>query len=301
MKIGIIGLGKMGFNLAQNLMDSGHSVVAFNRTLSKVDEIKKHGVISSYSLQEFVNKLGKKKVIWLMVTAGNAVDVILKQLVPLLEEGDVVIDGGNSFYKDSIRRAKSLNPKGIVFMDIGTSGGITGARNGACLMIGGDKKTFERLEGVFKGISVQNGYGYFGKSGSGHFVKMVHNGIEYGMMQAIGEGLEVIDRSDFEVDKEKLAKVWNNGSVIRSWLVELIQNAYSKDKELKKYSGVVGLSGEGEWTVQTAKEIGVQVPVIEASVNMRLRSNELKLYQGKVVQALRYEFGQHEEPSYEKQ
>ncbi len=298
MKIGILGLGRMGYNLTLNLMDNGHEVVVYNRSKEKVEDIEKNGAIGSYSLKEFSEKLGKNKVVWLMVPSGDALEEVMKNMLPYMKEGDIMIDGGNSYFKDSVKHAQLLNKKGIMFLDVGTSGGIEGARNGACFMVGGDKKAYEKTEILFKDLSVEKGYGYFGKAGAGHFVKMIHNGIEYGMMQAIGEGYEIIDKSEFNkgIDKRKLSEVWNNGSVIRSWLIELIERAYSKDIDLEKYTGQVGLSGEGEWTIKTAKELGVPAPVIEESVNSRFRSLKKPLYQGKVVQALRFEFGGHNQP-----
>ncbi len=298
IKIGILGLGRMGYNLALNLMDKGHEVVAYNRSRGKVEDIEKEGATGAYSLEEFSEKLGENKVVWLMVPAGDALEEVMKNILPYMREGDLLVDGGNSYYKDSIEHGQFLNEKGILFLDVGTSGGIEGARNGACYMVGGDKKAYDKIEDIFRDTSVENGYGYFGKAGAGHFVKMIHNGIEYGMMQAMGEGFEVVEKSEFNdgIDKRKLSQVWNNGSVIRSWLVELIERAYSNDIELEKYTGAVGLSGEGEWTVKTAKELNVPVPVIEESVNARFRSMKEPRYQGKVVQALRYEFGGHNQP-----
>jgi 6-phosphogluconate dehydrogenase len=296
MRFGIIGLGKMGFNLALNAKNHKHKVIAYNRSKEKVDKIKKYKIDTAYSIEELMKKLGKNKVIWLMVTAGKATDATLKSIIPYLRKGDIVIDGGNSFYKDSIKHATLLNKKGIKFLDVGTSGGISGARNGANFMIGGDLTAYNKTEKLFNDLSVKKGYGYFGKPGAGHFVKMVHNGIEYGMMQAIGEGMEVIEKSKFNPDKEKLCDVWANGSVIRSWLIELARDAYKSSKALKGYNGVVGLSGEGEWTIKTAKELKVPVQVIEDSVKARIKSKKSKRYQGKVVQSLRFGFGGHKQP-----
>jgi 6-phosphogluconate dehydrogenase len=296
MRLGLIGLGRMGFSLGLNMIDHGHEVIAFNRSREKTDELAGHGAIAAYSTKELMDRLHGRKIIWLMVTAGPPVDDMILSLKPYLKKGDILIDGGNSFYKDSIKRADDLAKKGIILLDIGTSGGIAGARNGACTMVGGSEAAFKDIESLLRDICVADGYGYFGRSGSGHFVKMVHNGIEYGMMQAMGEGMDVIENSGFDVDKWRLTKVWNHGSVVRGWLMELLNEAYAKDPDLSDYSGTVGLSGEGEWTVKTANELGVHAPVIHASVDARLRSAENKLYQGKVVQALRYGFGQHEEP-----
>ena len=298
MKIGILGLGKMGHNLVLHMLEKGYEVVGYDVNKDMVDAMNEKKKAGVYSFEEFIDQLGENKIVWVMVPAGKPVDETMDKLSNVLSEEDIVIDGGNSYFKDSMKHAQLLNGKGILFLDVGTSGGIEGARNGACFMVGGDKKAYEKTEVLFKDLSVEKGYGYFGKAGAGHFTKMVHNGIEYGMMQAMGEGYEVIEKSEFNegIDKRKLSDVWNHGSVIRSWLVELIERAYSKDIELEKYTGAVGLSGEGEWTVKTAKEIGVPVPVIEESVNARFNSIEKPLYQGKVVQALRFEFGGHNQP-----
>ncbi len=296
MKIGFIGLGKMGSNMVLNMISKKHKVVAHNRSRKPVKEIAKKGAVPAYSIEELIEKLPKRKIIFIMVTAGKAVDAVIDNLIPYLKKNDIIIDSGNSFYLDSMKRSKRLKSKKVKFLDAGTSGGISGARHGACFMIGGDKDAFKTTEKLFKDISVRDGYGYFGEAGAGHFTKMVHNGIEYGMMQAIGEGFEIIEKSKFKADKEKLARVYSNGSVIRGWLMELLEDAYKKDKKLKQYTGVIGLSGEGEWTVQTAKKLKIPIPVIEDSVRMRLKSKREKRYQGKVIQALRFGFGGHKEP-----
>lgn len=294
MEIGIIGLGRMGYNLALNMKDRGHKVIAFNRTIEKVKEAEKEGLQGVYSIKELVSKLSGRKIIWLMVPAGKAVDDIIAELQPLLKERDIIIDGGNSFYKDTIRRYEDLKNKGIDFVDIGTSGGIEGARNGACTMIGAEEEVFKVIEPLVKDISVENGYLHTGKSGSGHFVKMVHNGIEYGMMQAIGEGFEILEKSKFDLDYNKIAKVWNNGSVVRSWLMELAEKAFEKDAELDSIKGVMYSSGEGLWTVMEALELKVPAPVITESLMMRYRSEQEDTFSGKVVAALRNQFGGHE-------
>ncbi|MBI5554158.1 MAG: decarboxylating 6-phosphogluconate dehydrogenase [Candidatus Diapherotrites archaeon] len=295
MKIGFVGLGKMGKNLVLNLMDHRHEVIVFNRTYEKALEMKSHGALPVKTLKELAENTGKpgSRVIWLMITAGTATQEIINELIPFLSKGDTVIDGGNSHYKDSVSNAQKLEAKGIEFLDIGTSGGLTGARNGACLMIGGKKETFRKLEPLFKDISVPEGYAYCGKSGSGHFVKMVHNGIEYGMLAAIGEGFEIIHEYDPAMDQKAIARVWNHGSVIRGWLMELMEEAFRKDPSLKEFSHVMGHSGEGKWTVDTALELGVPAPVITLSLLSRFRSFQQAPYGGKVVSALRYGFGGH--------
>jgi 6-phosphogluconate dehydrogenase len=293
MKLGIIGLGRMGYNLALNAREHGHHVVVFNRTLEKIKEAEKEGLIGAYSIDELVKKLEERRVIWLMVPAGNSVDETIDKLAPLLSKQDIIIDGGNSNYKDTLRRYNYLKSKGIDFVDIGTSGGIEGARNGACTMIGAETEVFEFLEPFIKDISIENGYLHTGANGSGHFVKMVHNGIEYGMMQAIGEGFEILEKSQFSLDFEKVAKVWNHGSVIRGWLMELTENAFRKDPQLDAIKGVMYSSGEGLWTVQEALELKVPATVITQSLLMRYRSEQEDTFTGKVVSALRNEFGGH--------
>lgn len=293
MNIGLVGLGKMGYNLALNLIKNNHSVVAYDCISENVDNICKEGAKGAYTLEEMVSALFHKRVIWLMVPAGKIVDDVIDELVPLVEPGDIIIDGGNSNYKDSIRRYKKLKEKGIEFIDCGTSGGTSGALNGACTMVGGERDAVAYCEEIFKDISVENGYLHVGEPGSGHFTKMVHNGIEYGMMQAIAEGFEVLEKCEFNIDYEKVAKVWNNGSVIRSWLMELTESAFSKDKNLEAIRGVMNSSGEGKWTLETALDLGVPTPVIAMSIMMRYRSLQEDTFSGKVVAALRNEFGGH--------
>jgi 6-phosphogluconate dehydrogenase len=237
--------------------------------------------------------LRKRRVIWLMVPAGNAVDIVINNLKNHLHEGDILIDGGNSFFKDSISRARDLEKIGIHLLDCGTSGGVNGALHGVCTMIGGRLDIFNYCEVLFKSISVENGYLYCGKSGSGHFTKMVHNGIEYGMMQAIAEGFELLHRHDSEMDLAAISKVWNHGSVVRGWLMELTQHALERDKNLQSIKGIMHSSGEGKWTVETALEMGVPTPVITMSLLMRYRSQVEDTFSGKIVAALRNEFGGH--------
>jgi 6-phosphogluconate dehydrogenase len=293
MQIGLIGLGRMGYNLALNMRDHGHEVIAYNRTADKVKEAEKEGITGAYSIEELVNKLSGRRIIWIMVPQGKPVDDMIATLLPLLNKHDILIDGGNSFYKDTLRRYEELKAKEIDFVDIGTSGGISGARYGACTMIGAEEEVFKILEPLVKDISVEKGYLHTGRNGSGHFVKMIHNGVEYGMMQAIGEGFEILEKSQFDLDYEKVARVWNNGSVIRGWLMELAEKAFSKDAELDAIKGVMYSSGEGLWTVQEALELKVPTPVIAESLMMRYRSEQEDTFTGKVVAALRNEFGGH--------
>ncbi len=292
MKIGLIGLGKMGLNLGQNLIDNKHEVVAFDVNRSSVEEMKKHGAQGTSDLKELVASLEKPRVVWIMVPHA-VVDSVIDEMTPLLSAGDIVIEAGNSHYKESIRRYNQLKEVGIHFMDAGTSGGMEGARNGACYMIGGDPEAWSIVEPIFKDTAVENGFIYAGKAGSGHFLKMVHNGIEYGMMAAIGEGFEVLEKSEFDFDYEKVARVWNNGSVIRSWLMELTERAFSKDAKLDEIKGIMHSSGEGKWTVETALDLQAATPVIAMSLLMRYRSLDNDTFNGKVVAALRNEFGGH--------
>ncbi|MGE7713118.1 6-phosphogluconate dehydrogenase (decarboxylating) [Priestia megaterium] len=292
MKVGLVGLGKMGINLGQNLLDQRHDVVAFDVNSNAVEQMKEYGASGVSSLQELVQSLETPRVVWLMVP-HTVVDSVISEVKPLLAEGDIVIEAGNSHYKESIRRYNELKENKIRFMDVGTSGGMEGARNGACYMIGGDREAWEIVEPIFRDTAVENGYLYAGEAGSGHFLKMVHNGIEYGMMAAIGEGFEVLEKSQFDYDYEKVARVWNNGSVIRSWLMELTENAFSKDAKLDGIKGVMNSSGEGKWTVETALDLQTATPVIAMSLLMRYRSLEDDTFTGKVVSALRNEFGGH--------
>lgn len=292
MKVGLIGLGKMGLNLGKNLIDHKHEVVAFDVNANAVEEIKKYGAKGVSSLEELVLSLENPRIVWLMVP-HNVVDSVIREITPFLNKGDIVIDGGNSHYKESIHRYNELKEAGIRFMDAGTSGGVEGARNGACYMVGGDPEAWNIVEPLFRDTAVENGYLYAGKAGSGHFLKMVHNGIEYGMMAAIGEGFEILEKSEFDYDYEKVARVWNNGSVIRSWLMELTERAFSKDAKLEEIKGIMHSSGEGKWTVETALDLQTATPVIAMSLLMRYRSLETDTFTGKVVAALRNEFGGH--------
>jgi len=289
----MIGLGKMGANLSLNLMEHNHAVVAFDVNKEAVTTLEEQGAVGAHSVEELVKKLEKPKVAWVMVPAGDLTEKVINELHDLLDEGDIIIDGGNSKYQDSVRRAEKAHQKGIHFFDVGTSGGMEGARNGACMMIGGDKEAFAHIEPIFKDINVDKGYLYAGDAGSGHFLKMVHNGIEYGMMQAIAEGFDVLEKSQFDYDYEAVARVWNNGSVIRSWLIELMERAFSKDPRLDDIRGVMHSSGEGKWTVESALDLQVPTPVIALSLMMRYRSLEDDTFTGKVVAALRNEFGGH--------
>ncbi|MFA3781505.1 phosphogluconate dehydrogenase (NAD(+)-dependent, decarboxylating) [Melioribacteraceae bacterium 4301-Me] len=293
MKIGFIGLGKMGFNMVQRLLLDKHEVVAFNRDQSKIDEIAKKGAIPSYSIKELISKLPDRKIIWLMVPSGKPVDENLDVLLDLLNKNDIIIDGGNSFWRDSQRRAEKSAVKGIHFIDCGTSGGIWGLQNGYCLMYGGNKEAVDFVEPIFKSLAPENGYVYCGQSGTGHLVKMVHNGIEYGMMQAYAEGFEILQKSPYNINLTKVADAWQYGSVIRSWLLELAVKAFKEDPNLEKLKGYVQDSGEGRWTVQTAMDFEVPAHVITASLFNRFQSRQEDSFAMKVLAALRNQFGGH--------
>lgn len=293
MQIGMIGLGKMGLNLMMNLRDNGVEVMGFDVNPNMIQCAKDLDLIVHEDLVDFTKAFVGRKIIWVMVPAGTITDDVINQLSDLCQAEDIIIDGGNSFYQDSVRHAAQLKEKGIYFLDCGTSGGTNGARNGACLMIGGEEVAFNVLKDTLTSISVENGCLYAGKSGSGHYLKMVHNGIEYGMMQAIGEGFEVLEASEYDFDFEKVARVWNNGSVIRSWLVELVEQSFKNDPKLEMITGASDSSGEAQWTVERALAMKVPTPVISLSLMMRYRSKQNDTYAGKVVSALRNAFGGH--------
>ena len=295
MHIGMIGLGKMGMNMARRLLSGGHLVTAFNRTPERINEIEKEGARGAYTIEDMITSLPAPRIVWLMVPAGKPVDEVIGKLQPLLERGDIIIDGGNSFYKDDIRHEVELKPYGIHYMDAGVSGGIWGLKIGYCLMVGGDENIYEYVEPVFKTLAPENGYLYCGKTGSGHFVKMVHNGIEYGMMAAYAEGFEILKTSPYggSMDLSRIANLWNHGSVIRSWLLELAESAFTKDKDLSSITGYVEDSGEGRWMVQEAVDMAVPIPVISSALFQRFRSREAESFADKVLSALRHEFGGH--------
>lgn len=294
MKIGLIGLGKMGFNLAINLKRNGHQVTGFDTSPDTLELAAETGIATVSSVTAVVDSLPLPRIIWLMVPAGKPVESIMDRLKLELAPGDIVIDGGNSNYKDTVRRARAFQELGIRLLDCGTSGGVEGALNGVCAMVGGDKGAFEICTPLFESISVPDGFLHCGASGAGHYVKMIHNGIEYGMMQAIAEGFEVLSKSGFGIDLAGVAGLWNRGSVIRSWLMELTANALSREEDLASIRGVVHSSGEGRWTLETALEKQIATPVIALSVLMRYRSLEEDTFSGRLLAALRQEFGGHE-------
>jgi 6-phosphogluconate dehydrogenase len=295
MKLAMIGLGRMGMNMAKRLLKGGHEVVAYNRSSEKTDQLVKDGAIGTYSLSEVADKLSQPRIVWIMLPAGQAVDDHIQEIKNFLSPGDIVIDGGNTYYKDDIHRAEYLEDKNIRYMDVGVSGGIWGLKIGYCLMIGGDKETFELLRPIFKTLAPEEGYLYCGPTGAGHFVKMVHNGIEYGMMQAYGEGFEILEASDYATsfNYADIAHLWNQGSVVRSWLLELAEDAFRKDEKLSDIKGYVEDSGEGRWTIQQALETGVPAQVITLSLLRRFRSRQDNPFSDRVLAALRREFGGH--------
>jgi 6-phosphogluconate dehydrogenase len=293
MQVGLIGLGKMGYNLALNFKRNHHEVIAFDINKVAMENIATEGIVTAPSIGDVMHKLTGRRVIWIMVPAGKTIDVILSNMKNYLAADDIIIDGGNSHYKDTLTRARDLEKTGVHFLDCGTSGGLDGALNGICASIGGRKEVFEFCEPLFRSISVAEGYLYCGKSGSGHFTKMVHNGIEYGMMQSIAEGMEILHKYGNELDLAKVAQLWNHGSGVRGWMMEHTQSALSKDKNLESIKGVMHSSGEGKWAVETALEMAVPTPVITLSLLMRYRSTQDDSFAGKVVAALRSEFGGH--------
>ena len=294
MRLAMIGLGRMGGNMTERLMKGGHEVVAFDRTREVVDKYVKQGATPAYAVTDVAAQLKGPRIVWIMVPAGKPVDDTIALLLPGLSKGDVIIDGGNSNFHDTMRRAAELQGKGIHFVDSGTSGGIWGLANGYCLMIGASPEAFKLCEPIFKTLAPPDGYAHMGPPGSGHYVKMIHNGIEYGALQAYAEGYEILHASkDFRLDLHKIAAVWNRGSVVRSWLNELAERAFEKDAELANLRGYVEDSGEGRWTVQEAIDLDVPAPVITLSLLARLRSRQQDSFSAKVIAALRNEFGGH--------
>jgi 6-phosphogluconate dehydrogenase len=294
MRLAMIGLGRMGGNMSERLMKGGHEVVVFDRTPATTQKYVSLGATAAASLGEVTSKLKAPRVVWIMVPAGKPVDETIAVLTPGMSKGDVIIDGGNSNFHDTMRRAADLAAKGLHLVDSGTSGGIWGLANGYCLMIGASEEAFALCEPIFRTLAPTDGYARMGPPGSGHYVKMIHNGIEYGMLQAYAEGYEILHASkDFKLDLHKIAGIWNHGSVVRSWLNELAETAFEKDGELSDLRGYVEDSGEGRWTVQEAIDLDVPAPVITLSLLARLRSRQTDSFSAKVIAALRNEFGGH--------
>ena len=295
MKVAMIGLGRMGMNMARRLLGGGHQVVAYNRSPDKTEKLVTEGATGAFSLEEVVQHLEPPRIVWLMLPAGRVVDDHIEAFSPILSAGDILIDGGNSYYKDDIRRAKKLAQKPIHYLDAGVSGGIWGLEIGYCTMVGGNRDSYSQIEPLLKTLAPEDGYLYCGNTGAGHFVKMVHNGIEYGMMQAYGEGFEILTASEYAegLNHADIAHLWNQGSVIRSWLLELAEQAFRKNDDLSDVRGYVQDSGEGRWTVLQAIETGVPAEVITLSLMRRFRSRQQDPFAERVLAALRREFGGH--------
>jgi len=322
MQLGIIGLGRMGGNIARRLMKHGHEVAVYDRSAETVAGLGKEGAVTADSLDGVIAALAQPRAIWVMLPAGEPTEQTIAELADRLAPGDVIIDGGNTYYKDDIRRAKTLAEKGIDYVDVGTSGGVWGLERGYCMMIGGKSEAVERLEPIFEALApgygsiertrgrnapderAERGFIFTGPAGSGHFVKMVHNGIEYGLMQAYAEGFDILKMKNsdklpederFELDLADIAEVWRRGSVVSSWLLDLTAQALAGDVELEKFSGSVADSGEGRWTIEAAIEEAVPVNVLSAALYARFRSRQQATYADKLLSAMRFGFGGHVE------
>ena len=294
MDVAMVGLGRMGGNMARRLLRGGHRVVVWNRTYAKAEELGAEGAEPVRSLGDVVAALPKPRVIWLMLPYGDATQAAIDELVPRLADDDILIDGGNSPFQLDIERGAALAGKNLRYLDAGTSGGVWGLDVGYCLMVGGERSAFEHIEPLLKTLAPPgHGYEYCGGHGSGHFVKMVHNGIEYGMMQAYAEGFELLEATEWDLDLASIADLWNQGSVVRSWLLELVADAFKKDPGLEKITGFVDDTGEGRWTVEQAIAHSVPMPAITSALFMRFRSRQADTFSGKVLAALRNEFGGH--------
>ena len=293
MEIGFVGLGRMGFNMTLRLLEGGHRVVAWNRSPEKVQEVARHGAVPAASLAQLAGQLAAPRAVWVMLPAGEATDAAIRALVPALSPGDLVVDGGNSNFHDDQRRAKDLAAAGLLYADAGTSGGVWGLENGYCMMLGGPGEAIARLQPALDTLAPPEGWLHCGPAGAGHYAKMIHNGIEYGMMQAYAEGFEILEASEYEYDLAKLAHLWNQGSVVRSWLLELAERAFAKDPGLEKIRGWVEDSGEGRWTVLEAIARNVPAEVLTLSLMRRFRSRQEDTFTDRVVAALRAEFGGH--------
>jgi len=293
MRIGFIGLGRMGANMVRRLVRDGHEVVAFNRTPERTREIMTEGVEGAFSIDELVAKLPALRTVWVMVPAGDATEAMVTELLGLMAPGDTIVDGGNTNFHDDVRRHAKVAEKGLRYVDAGTSGGVWGLQAGYCLMVGGDRDAVEPLEPIFRSLAPTDGYAHVGGPGAGHYVKMVHNGIEYGLMQAYAEGFEIMHASDYDLDLAQVSGIWRYGSVVRSWLLDLLYDALSKNPDFRGIKDWVADSGEGRWTVQEAIDRDVPAPVITLSLQARFRSRQDESYGGKVLAALRNEFGGH--------
>ncbi|MBI4296040.1 MAG: decarboxylating 6-phosphogluconate dehydrogenase [Chloroflexi bacterium] len=296
MEVGMVGMGRMGSNMALRLLHGGHRVLIYDIIKESMTLVVEAGARGTSSLTELVEELAKPRVVWLMVPAGDTTQGVIDILSAELAPGDIVVDGGNSNYKDSARRATALAKIGVNFLDIGISGGIWGLQNGYCLMAGGDINAYQRIEPILKTLApaLKQGYGHVGPSGAGHFVKMVHNGIEYGLMQAYAEGFELMQaKLEFSLDLAQIAENWRHGSVVRSWLLDLTASALQEDPALSEVAAYVEDSGEGRWTVEESMELAVPIPVITQSVQVRFRSRQEQPFSAKFLAALRRQFGGH--------
>ncbi|HDQ26673.1 MAG TPA: decarboxylating 6-phosphogluconate dehydrogenase [bacterium] len=295
MKLGMVGLGRMGLNMTRRLLRNGHRVVVFNKSKDRVKEAVKSGAVAASSLRDLVKKLSRPRVVWFMLPAGTVTDDCIEKLVYVMSKGDIIVEGGNSYYKDDIRRAAELKKEGIHYIDAGVSGGVWGLKNGYCIMAGGEKKVFKQIEPAVKTLAPKNGYLYCGATGAGHFVKMIHNAIEYAMMESYAEGFQILKASKYGsgLSLENVASMWNNGSVIRSWLLELLIESFREDPELKKIQGYVEDSGEARFTVKEAVDSGVAADVIAASLFKRFNSRQEDVFANRVLAALRNKFGGH--------
>jgi 6-phosphogluconate dehydrogenase len=293
MQLGFVGLGKMGLNMVTRLLRGGHKIVAYNRSSESVVHAVGLGASGASSLQDVVSQLSAPRAVWVMVPAGQATESTVKALADLLSPGDTIIDGGNTNFHDDVRRSTELASKGITYIDAGTSGGIWGLTEGYCLMVGGDEAACSRLEPIFLTLAPANGYMRVGGAGAGHYVKMVHNGIEYGLMQAYAEGFELLQKCDYKIDIAKVSSLWMQGSVVRSWLLELTARALAEDPGLSALGGYVEDSGEGRWTLQEGIQYAVPMPVLTASLFTRFRSREENPFGERMLAAMRHQFGGH--------
>ena len=296
MELGMIGLGRMGGNMARRLLNGGHRVIVYDPVPEAAQALVEQGAVGTTSIAELTSRLEAPRVVWLMVPAGETTEKTIAEVAAHLSAGDCLIDGGNSYYKDSMRRAAMLAERNLGFLDVGTSGGIWGLEEGYCLMIGGELTAFQRLEPIFQTLAParDKGYGYVGPSGAGHFVKMVHNGVEYGLMEAYAEGFELMRaKQEFDLDLEKVAGIWRDGSVVRSWLLDLVAAALGEDAELENIQAYVEDSGEGRWAAQESVELAVPAPVIVQALQARFRSRQEQPFGAKLLAALRKQFGGH--------
>lgn len=295
MQLAIIGLGRMGANMARRLVRAGHTVHVYNRSQAKTREVEKDGAKGFFSIRELIGSLKAPRIVWLMLPAGDTTGQILSQAAGFLSAGDIIIEGGNSYYKDDIRRAAEFSAKGIFYLDAGISGGIWGFKNGYATMVGGARAAFDTAEPIFKSLAPAGGYMYCGDSGSGHFVKMTHNAIEYGMMESLAEGFELLRASPYgeKIDLKQVATTWNSASIVKSWLLELLINIFNDEGALEKTQGYVEDSGEARWAVKEAIDCGVSMEAITASLNKRFTSRQKDVFSSRILSALRHEFGGH--------